>query len=112
MTFLFEPSPIIYWGKFPIQRNFLKQYTYANFYAISQKERPVCSVFCFVSSCKEANTLCFALQVSVKKPTYHHLMTSFRRSSQMFVDVFIELVLVDWPQQGPIKSVLLVIIGW
>ena len=65
---LFQPpttpphlSRINYWGKFPTQTNFLKQYTYADFSAISQKERPACSVFCFVSSCKEANTLCFTL---------------------------------------------------
>ena len=58
------------------------------------------------------SVVCFVLQVSVKKPTYHQLMTSFRRSNQMFVDVFIEFVLVDRPQQGPIRSVLLVIIDW
>ena len=54
-----NPPPINYWGKFPNQTNFLKQYTYADFFAISQKERPVCSVFYFVSSCKEAKTFCF-----------------------------------------------------
>ena len=55
-------------------------------------ERPVCSVFWFVSSCKEANALCFVLQVSIRKPTYYHLLTSFRRSNRMFVDVFTECV--------------------
>ena len=54
-----NPLPINYWGKFPNQTNFLKQYTCADFFAISQKERPVCSVFYFVSSCKEAKTFCF-----------------------------------------------------
>ena len=38
----------------------LKRYTYTDFFAISQKEWLVCSVFCFASSCKEANTVfCF-----------------------------------------------------
>ena len=35
----------------------LKRYTFAKFFAILQKEWPVCSVFCFVSSCIEANTM-------------------------------------------------------
>ena len=30
------------------------------------------------TSCKEANTFCFVLQVSIKKPTYCLLLTSFR----------------------------------
>ena len=53
--------PVYNWGKLPTPTNFLKKYTYADFFAISKKERPVCSVFYFVSSCKEANTLCFVL---------------------------------------------------
>ena len=53
--------PINYWGKFPFQTNVLKQYTYAAIFAISQKERPICILFCFLSSCKEANTLRFVL---------------------------------------------------
>ena len=65
---------------------------YADFFAISQKERPICIVFCFVSSCKETNTLCFVLKVRIKKPTYCQLLTSFHRSNRMFVDVFIECV--------------------
>ena len=86
------PSPVNYCGKFPTQTDFLKQYTYADFCAISQKVRPMCSVLCFVNSCKEANTLCFVLQVSIKKPTYCQLLTSFRSSNRMLADIFIELV--------------------
>ena len=37
------PSPINYWGKFPNQTNFLKQSPCAEFFAISQKEWPICS---------------------------------------------------------------------
>ena len=37
-----------------------------------KKNVPIFIVFCFVSSCKGANTLCFVLQVSIKKPTYCH----------------------------------------
>ena len=47
----------------------------------------------FVSSCKEANTLCFVLQVSVKKPSYCLLLTSFRISNPMFVDVILNVFL-------------------
>ena len=50
-------------------------------------ERPVCIVFCFVSTCKKANTPCFVLYASIKKPTYCQLLTSFRSSNWMFVDV-------------------------
>ena len=50
-----NPKPIKYCGKFPNQTNFMKQYTYADFFAISHKEHPVCTVFCFERSCKEAN---------------------------------------------------------
>ena len=64
----------------------LKRYIYADFFAISQKEWPVCSVFCFAGSCKEVN------RRIIKKPTYCQLLTSFRRSNGMFVDVFIECV--------------------
>ena len=39
------PSPINYWGKFPTLTNFLKQYTYAEVFEISHKQR---SVFKFV----------------------------------------------------------------
>ena len=42
------PPPGNYWRKFPNQTNFLKYYTYADFFAILQKERPVFIVFCFV----------------------------------------------------------------
>ena len=85
-----NPLPINYWGKFPTETNFLKQYPCAEFFAISQKEWPICSGFCFVSS-RKVSTLGFALQDSIKKPTYCQLLTSFHRN-QMFVDVFIECV--------------------
>ena len=55
----YNPSTINYWGKFPTETNFLKQYTCADLFAISQKEWPICSQFCFVSLCKEASTLRF-----------------------------------------------------
>ena len=50
-TFLFQPltpAPINYGGKFPTQKRFLKQYTYADFFGISQKEWPrlYCVFFC------------------------------------------------------------------
>ena len=38
----------------------------------------------------DPSVACFVLQVSIKKPTYCQLLTSFRRSNRMFVDVFIE----------------------
>ena len=53
----FPQPPISYWQKFPTQKNFLKQYTYADFFAISQKEQPNSTVFCFVSKHKKANLL-------------------------------------------------------
>ena len=53
----FPQPPISYWQKFPTQKNFLKQYTYADFFAISQKEHPNSIVFCFVSKHKKANLL-------------------------------------------------------
>ena len=53
----FPQPPISYWQKFPTQKNFLKQYTYADFFAISQKEQPNSIVFCFVSKHKKANLL-------------------------------------------------------
>ena len=37
--------PINHWGKFAAQTNFLKQYSYADCFAISQKERLFCIVF-------------------------------------------------------------------
>ena len=52
-----NPPTINCWGKFPTETNFLKQYTCADLFAISQKEWPICSGFCLVSSCKEASTL-------------------------------------------------------
>ena len=54
-----NPPTINYWGKFPTETNFLKQYTCADLFAISQKEWPICSGFCLVRSCKEASTLFF-----------------------------------------------------
>ena len=55
-----SPRFIIYWGK--VFNPSLKRYIYADIFAISQ-EWPVCSVFCFTSSCKEANTMfCFVSQ--------------------------------------------------
>ena len=56
------------------------RYTYT-----SQKEWPVCRVFCFASSCEEV------LYVSIKKPTYCQLLTLFCVSHRMF-DAFIECV--------------------
>ena len=52
-----NPSLINFLGKFPTQTNFLKQYTYSDFFEISEKERSVCIVFCFVGSCQEATLL-------------------------------------------------------
>ena len=46
---------------------------------------------CFAGSCKEANIV-FCFVSCIKKPTYCQLLTSFRRSNRMFVDVFIECV--------------------
>ena len=40
----------------------LKRYTFADFFAILQKDRPVGSVFCFASQCKETNTVFFVSQ--------------------------------------------------
>ena len=53
----FPQPPISYWQKFPTQKNVLKQHTYADFFAISQKEQPDSIVFCFVSKHKKANLL-------------------------------------------------------
>ena len=53
--------PINYWEKFPNQKNVLKQYSYADFFAIAQKEWPRLYCVLFVGFCKEANTLWFAL---------------------------------------------------
>ena len=55
------------------------------FFWISQKEWPICRVFCFASSREEV------LYVSVKKPAYCQLLTLFRMSHRMF-DAFIECV--------------------
>ena len=60
-TFLLQSPSINYWGKFPTQTNFFKQYTYADFFEIPINKRPVCIVLCFVSSCNEANKSCFVL---------------------------------------------------
>ena len=76
------PAPstsVNYWGMFPTQKNFFKQYTYADFFEVLINERSICIMFSFVGLCKEANTL--------KKPTYCQLLTSFRKSNQMFVDL-------------------------
>ena len=42
-----SPPPVNYWGKFRTQTNFLKQSTYADFFAISKKEPRVFIVFVF-----------------------------------------------------------------
>ena len=42
--------------------------------------------------CLKKPIKCFILKVSIKMPTYCRLLTSFRRSNRMFVDVFIECV--------------------
>ena len=67
----------------------LKRYTYANFFAILQKEWPVCSaLFCkFIQRSQHS-----ILYSSIKKPTDCQLLTSFRRSNWTFVDVFTECV--------------------
>ena len=82
------PNPIKYWVKFPTQAKFLKQSTYADIFEILIKERSLCIVFSFVSSCTEQNTFCFILRASIKKPTYCQLLPSFHKSNQMLVDVF------------------------
>ena len=104
------PSPINYWRKFPTQANFLKQYTYADVFAISQNERPVCIVFCFACSCKETSTLCFVLWVSIKKPTYCQLLTSILIIYRMFIDVILLNVILDLILQDE-NDFLLLIIG-
>ena len=57
----------------------------------SRKRNDPSVVFCFAGSCKEANIV-FCFVSCIKKPTYCQLLTSFRRSNRMFVDVFIECV--------------------
>ena len=69
-VFLFQPAPstppppqlcpvYFYWGKFPAEKIFFEQYTYDEIFEVAINVRPVCIVFCFVSSCKEANTVFF-----------------------------------------------------
>ena len=76
------------------QTNFCKQYKYVDFLEISINKRLVCIVLCFVSSCRDANTFCFVLYVSIKNPTYCPLMTSFCKSNRMF-DVILWNVFLD-----------------
>ena len=52
-----------YWGKFSTQTNFLKQYTYADFFGISQREWPICNVFCFLRLFKESMTFYFVFKL-------------------------------------------------
>ena len=69
----------------------LKRYTYADFFCDLAQGHP--SVVCFVLQVHAKNpTQCFTLKVSIKKPIYCQLLTSFRISNRMFVDVFIECV--------------------
>ena len=49
------------------------------------------SVVCFVLQVwAKKPTKWFVLSVSIKKVTYCQLLTSFRRSNRMFVDVFVK----------------------
>ena len=47
-------------------------------------------VFCFASLCKKDQQSVLFCKVSIEKATYFQLLTSFRRSNEMFVDAFIE----------------------
>ena len=62
------------------------------------RKRSDLSVVCFVLQvCAKKSTQCFVLLPGIKKPTYCLLLTSFRRSNRMFVDVFIKCVAwCDW----------------
>ena len=71
--------PINYWREFPTQTNFLKQDTYADF-AISQKEQPVCSVFCKV-------------YVHVKKPTHCVLFCKLVYEEANLLPLIVDLLL-------------------
>ena len=41
-----NPLPINYWGKFPTQKNSLKQYTYVDFFVSHKRNGLICIVFC------------------------------------------------------------------
>ena len=49
------PSLINYWGKFSTR--VWNDILMVTFFARSQKEWPVCSLFCFATSCKDVNTI-------------------------------------------------------
>ena len=60
---------------------------------LRSRKRSHPSVACFVFQVRAKKpTQCFVLYVCIKEPTYCQLLTSFRRSNQMFVNVFIECV--------------------
>ena len=66
------PHLLIIGESFQIRQTFWNNLLMLSFSQSRKKNVPIFIVFCFVSSCKEANTLCFVLQVSIKKPIYCH----------------------------------------
>ena len=42
------------------------------------------------------SVLCFVLLISIEKPAYCQLLTSFRLSNRMFVDVILSNVFLDF----------------
>ena len=87
---LLSPTPLInYWRKFSIRVwNDILMLISLRF-----RKRSGPSVVCLGLQVQAKKpTQCFVLKVSIKKPTYCQLLTSFRRSNRMFVDVFIECV--------------------
>ena len=84
------PTPLItYWGKFSTR--VWSDILMLTFLRSRKRSHP--SVACFVFQVRAKKpTQCFVLYVCIKEPTYCQLLTSFRRSNQMFVNVFIECV--------------------
>ena len=66
------PHLLIIGESFQIRQTFWNNLLMLSFWQSRKKNVPIFIVFCFVSSCKEANTLCFVFQVSIKKPIYCH----------------------------------------
>ena len=66
------PHLLIIGESFQIRQTFWNNLLMLSFSQSRKKNVPIFIVFCFVSSCKEANTLCFVFQVSIKKPIYCH----------------------------------------
>ena len=56
-----KPPSINYLGKVSNSNRLFQTICLCWLFEISINERPVCLVFCLVSSCKEANEFCFAL---------------------------------------------------